>query len=202
MIEHDVMTRICLALTVAAVAATFGCTSAIGQSIESAYTPLDLDRCHHVTGKDVEDYGTWQCAGYRAIAVWVAAGDQRSYVSYGSNAKNEPAAKQTLAAFNTVGRMIEWRLERGRDGQPRPFATILRWSTTISDEHDTVRGQLLVVTRLGPGGVCHVGYVDARANRDSNALARQIADEHARPFRCASDKPVVSGERGPGFSIP
>jgi hypothetical protein len=48
--------------------------------------------------------------------------------------------------------------------------------------------------------VCHVGYVDALANHDADALARKIADERARAFRCGTDKPVILGETGPGFS--
>ena len=51
-----------------------------------------------------------------------------------------------------------------------------------------------VVTRLGRGGVCHVGHVDALANPDADALARKIADERARTFRC------ILGETGPGLS--
>ena len=53
-----------------------------------------------------------------------------------------------------------------------------------------------------PGTVCRVGYVDARANPDANVLAQKIADEHARSFKCGSDKPVMPGQRGPGFSGP
>ena len=53
---------------------------------------------------------------------------------------------------------------------------------------------MLVVTRLGPGGVCHVGYVDAKANPDANELARKIADEHARTFKCGKDKRIVLGK--------
>jgi hypothetical protein len=167
-----------------------------------AYTSLDLDKCRHRRGRDAEDYGSWRCTGYRGIAVLVTAGDQRVNVSYGRNAANEPAASQTLAAFNSAGRRIEWRLVR-ENGRPRPFAAILRWNTTVpADNGDPVRGAVLVITRLGPGGVCHVGYVDARANTDANALAVQIADEHARGFRCGTDKPVVRGVRGPGFSVP
>jgi len=60
--------------------------------------------------------------------------------------------------------------------------------------------QVLVVTRLGSGGVCHVGYVDARANPDANALAQKIADDNARKFKCDADKPIVLGNKGPGFS--
>jgi hypothetical protein len=61
---------------------------------------------------------------------------------------------------------------------------------------------VLVVTRLGPGGVCHVGYVDGRANANANELAAQIADQHARIFRCGRDKPLILGDKGPGFSGP
>src|SRR5882757_1943184 len=168
----------------------------------SAYSALDLKKCRHTAGKDVEDYGEWSCAGYGGTGVYVRAGDQRSYVSYGPNAKKQPAAKQTLASFNGEGKNIEWRGERGADGALKPYATIMRWSTTVSSGDEPVRGEVLVVTRLGPGGVCHVGYVDAKANSDANALAQKLADEQARKFRCRADKPVVLGNKGPGFSGP
>jgi hypothetical protein len=176
--------------------------SASAQSIEYAYTPLDLKKCRHVPGKEVEDYGTWTCQGYGGIAVWVAGGDQRMFISFGPRARNEPAAKQTLAAFNSEGKTIEWRLARSGEGKLRPFATILRWNTTVESDKGTVRGQVLVVTSLPPGPVCHVGYVDGRANTNANDLAREIADKHARSFRCGSDKAFVLGNTGPGFSMP
>jgi hypothetical protein len=183
---------------------------AYAQSIGSAYMTLDLNKCRHVRGKAPEDYGEWSCRGYGGIAVWVAGGDQRSYVSFGAQAGREPAASETLSAFNSEGKTIEWRLARTPGGKPKPFATIVRWSTTITLEDadakalgtDVYRGQVLVVTRLPPGAVCQVGYVDGRANANANALAREIADRHAREFRCGVDKPVVLGKTGPGFSKP
>jgi hypothetical protein len=176
---------------------------AAAQTAASAYSTLDLKKCRHTAGKDVEDYGEWSCAGYGGTGVYVRAGDQRSYVSYGPNAKKQPAGKQTLASFNGEGKNIEWRGERGADGALKPYATIMRWSTTVSgDADEPARGQVLVVTRLGPGGVCHLGYVDARANPDANALAQKIADENARKFKCGADKPIVLGNKGPGFSGP
>jgi hypothetical protein len=144
------------------------------------------------------------------MAVLVSAGDQRMTMSFGPRAENEPAAAQTLQGFNDVYKArLEWRLARGPDGRSRPFAAIVRWNTFLLDEGEelaasgrpkTVSGQVLVVTRLGPRGVCHVGYVDALANRDANEIARRIADEKARAFRCDTDKPVIVGETGPGFS--
>jgi hypothetical protein len=174
-------------------------SSAYADEIVSAYTRLDLDKCRHKAGTMEEDYGAWTCRGLNGIPVHVIAGDQRSYVSYGRNAANEPAASQTLASFNGEGKTIEWRAIRGADGKLKPFATIMRWSTTVSDEDKTVRGQVLVVTRLGPP-VCHVGYVDGRANPDANALAQDIADKQARYFKCGTDRPVRAGKTGTGFS--
>jgi hypothetical protein len=186
-----------------AIAATLIVTAgAVAQTVEQAYTALDVDKCPHVRGRAPEDYGSWTCKGYGGIAVRVAGGDQRVTVSFGPRAKDEPAARQTFAAFNSEGKTIEWRIERGRDGKARPFATILRWNTTVSGERDIVRGQVLVVTRLAPGPVCHIGYVDGRANPNANDLAREIADKHARGFRCGTDKAIVLGEKAPGFSQP
>ncbi len=185
-------------------AAALVASAATAQSpapVEQAYTPLDLNRCRHQKGQGPEDYGAWQCAGYGGIAVLVSGADQRVTVSFGPNAANEPAASQSLPAFNSEGKTIEWRIERGEGGVRRAFATILRWNTSVTqDSGADYKGQVLVVTRLGPGGVCHVGYVDGRANRNANELSQQIADKHARGFNCKTDKPIVLGIKGPGFS--
>ena len=170
---------------------------------ERAYTPLDLDKCKHTKGREVEDYGSWRCTGYNGMPVRVSAGDQRTHVSFGANAAKEIAAGETLASFNSEGKTIEWRIEQGANGKPRAFAAILRWNTTVTGDDDKqVRGQVLVVTRLGPGGVCHIGYVDGRANANANELAVKLADERARTFQCGKDKPVIVGEIGPAFSGP
>jgi hypothetical protein len=182
--------------------AAFAAAPAAAQSVASATTKLNLDKCRHVPGKAEEDYGEWRCQGYGGIPVHVAAGDQRIYVSFGRSAKKEPAAQQTLTSFNGEGDRIEWRGLRSADGKLKPFAAIMAWSTTVSGDAEPVRGRMLVVTRLGPGAVCHIGYVDAQANADAAALARKIADETAHTFKCGSDKPQILGKRGPGFSGP
>jgi hypothetical protein len=184
------------------IATTLVAVPALAQSASSVTTKLDLDQCRHIAGKEPEDYGEWRCAGLGGVEVYVAAGDQRSYVSFGPNAKNEPAADETLASFNSEGDSIEWRGERGPHGKLKPFAAIMRWRTTVSSGDVPVKGEVLVVTRLAPGRVCHVGYVDAKANADAGVLARGLADARARQFRCGVDKPVTLGKGGPGFSRP
>jgi hypothetical protein len=55
---------------------------------------------------------------------------------------------------------------------------------------------MLIVTRLPPGPVCHVAYVDAIANRNANELARKAADESARSFTCGKDRVKIVGASG------
>jgi hypothetical protein len=184
------------AVAVAVMIATTASVAA-AEAIDSAFTHFDAKQCRHTPGTEEEDYGSWRCKGYGGIAVWLAAGDQRMYVSFGPHAADEPAASETFSAFNdTYEGTIEWRLERRADGRMHPFAAIMRWNVRI-DETDNghVRGRYLVVTRLGlhhgPGGVCRVGTVNALEDTHANETARAIADQHARSFRCGVDKSDV-----------
>jgi hypothetical protein len=168
------------------------------REIVSLFTRFDADKtCKHRRGRDVEDYGTWTCPGLGGLIVHLSAGDQRMQVSFGRDARSaarEKAARQTFPSFNSVYRgTVEWRAEKSPDGRTRPFATILRWSVMTAEDQERADGKstgaMLVVTRLNPGGVCHVGYVDARA-ANANETARQLADETARGFRCERDEPL------------
>jgi opacity protein-like surface antigen len=190
------MRRLCAAAAVAICAALSAGAAAHAQEIVSVYTTFDADRsCRHTPGKDEEDYGAWRCPGYGGLIVHLTAGDQRMQVSFGTSARNaadELAAEQTFPGFNSVySGTVEWRIEKQPNGKMRPFATILRWNTrTEADaarDDGTSTGRTLVVTRLNPGGVCHVGYVDARAP-GANETARKLADAKARSFRCDQDK--------------
>lgn len=161
---------------------------AASQQVESAYTEVNLNACSLV---ESDDFGSrWACPGYRGIPVMIAEGDLRFFVSYGLTSMQEKAAEQTLPPFNHLGGPIEWRLSNA-EGRWRPFATILRYFT--AGEQGEREHQVLVVTRLGEGGTCHVAYVDATANADANALARQAADERARDFDCDGDAPGYVG---------
>ena len=79
----------------------------------------------------------------------------------------------------------------------QPFATIQRWAISDSEHPDKsgrpAQAQLLIVTRLDPA--CHAAYVDVRANPETNVLARQAADQHARAFDCKNPALVI-GKRG------
>ena len=130
--------------------------------------------------------------------VLISEDDLRETVSVGRNraaAAKEPAAETWFGPFNSTAHTVEWRAVDGK-----PFAIIQRW--LIADNNDPDKDgrptakPMLAVTRLPPGPVCHVAYIDGQANRNANELARQAADEFARDFKCGKDEVKVIGEKG------
>ena len=75
-------------------------------------------------------------------------------------------------------------------------------TTAIPDKEGRPTAKpMLAVTRLPPGAVCHVAYVDAQANPNPNELARKAADDLARNFKCGKDEVKVIGETGRAVSM-
>ena len=139
----------------------------------------------------------------QAPLVLIAEDYLREIVSVGRNrqqAAEEPAAKVWFAPFNSSETTIEWRALGAK-----PFAIIQRWHIADNADQDKngrpVAKQMLAVTRLAPGPVCHVAYVDVQANPDANELARKAADELARRFKCGKDKVNIVGNRGRGVEL-
>ena len=187
------------------IAATLTATGAAAIGNTSVYTEFDVKRCRAVAhGKSPVDQGAWLCPGHGNFRVKLEVADERMAVSFVRSGKEEAGKFETFPAFNDAysGR-IEWRLKAGS-----AFATILRWNVMTQGDQEKATGpvkpsgRVLVVTRLAPGGTCHVGYVDAVANSDANLLARAIADEKAQEFKCGQDKPEVRGKRTPGLAFP
>nr|AWM02248.1 hypothetical protein CIT40_20965 [Bradyrhizobium amphicarpaeae] len=191
------MNRITIRLAVLMIA--IGVNSAGAQSVGSTYTSTAPKDCRQV-GKPSELDGstTRACPGKAGLTVLIAEDDLREIVSVGRNrrqAAEEPAAKVWFGPFNSSETTIEWRSIGAK-----PFAIIQRWHIADNDDPDK-QGRpntraMLVVTRLPPGPVCHVAYVDAMANPDANELARKAADDAARGFVCGKDEVKIIGARG------
>jgi hypothetical protein len=192
------MTRIattCLAMLL--MCAVLGGANA--QSVGSTYTSTAPKDCRQVGKPSALDGSTTRiCPGKDGLMVLIAEDDLREIVSVGRNRKEaaeEPAAKIWFAPFNSSETTVEWRA-----AGPKPFAIIQRWHIADGSDPDK-QGRpntkaMLVVTRLPPGPVCHVAYVDAIANPTANELARKGADDFARSFTCGKDEVKIIGTRG------
>jgi hypothetical protein len=163
------------------------------ESIQSHYTSIAEKACKKIDqAKEGEgDWSSWSCPGRGGYVLLVTEDDLRMTVSVGrtiAEAENEPAAKQGFPAFNHAHDTVEWRSVGGK-----PFAIIQRWTVGV----ETAKHDVLVVTRLPPGPVCHVAEIDAK-QKDANLHARKVADEKARTFRCKADQSriVVPTRRG------
>jgi hypothetical protein len=168
--------------------------------IISTYTSTAKKDCRPIRASRSEpDEGLVQiCPGMGNLIVLNMEGDLREVVSVGRTreaAAKEPAAQAWFGPFSSTTTTVEWR--HPKDGAP--FAIIQRWHLADNDDpgpdNRPRTKQMLVVTRLPPGPVCHVAYVDVKANANANDIARQAADK-ARDFKCGKDKVRVEGVSG------
>jgi hypothetical protein len=173
-------------------------STAGAEEIDSRFTSMKSRACKTSPARTAEEGEvTVQCPGTGGYVVVLREIDIRQTVSVGESprlALAEPAARTAFAPPNVADPTVEWRAVKGG----RPFAIIMRWRTPTGEENKGERygNQVLIVTRLPPGPVCHVAYVDARANQDANALAREAADDLARGFQCGKDTVRILGEPG------
>ncbi len=187
-------TTFCIAALAAALPVALCAAPALAAG--SVYTKVDFEvDCKQVSEDEVG--GSWTCKGYGDYPVHFAESDLRQSAFYGPVGDwYEKGASETFGAFNYAGPTIEWRIENGR-----PFATIRRWFVSGAPDADGNPGpetQVLVVSRVAQpadGEGCVVAYVEATANPDANDLARRIADEQARDFRCRASEPAWAGMR-------
>ncbi|MDF0583722.1 hypothetical protein [Bradyrhizobium yuanmingense] len=176
-----------------------GLSRADAQSLGSSYTSTAPKDCRQI-GKPsaLDGSSTRVCPGKDGLIVLIAEDDLREIVSVGRSRKaaaEEPAAKVWFGPFNSSETTIEWRAAGAK-----PFAIIQRWHIADNSDPDK-QGRpntkaMLVVTRLPPGPVCHVAYVDGIANPNANELARKAADDLARGFACGKDEVKIIGTRG------
>jgi hypothetical protein len=178
--------------------------SANAQTISSVYTSTAPKDCRvRSAGNGVDDSTIRVCPGKAGLVLLISEDDLRETVSVGRNrtlAAGEPAAQTWFGPLNSTTTTVEWRMPDGK-----PFAIIQRWHIADNsdlDKNDRPRDKaMLAVTRLPPGAVCHVAYIDVAANPKANELARKAADEIARGFKCGSNEVKIVGERGSAVGL-
>lgn len=172
------------------------------KAADSVYSSIAEKECRRLAATKIANtlYGASRvCRGRGSYAVYIDEEDLRETLTVGKTlreAAQEPAAADRFGAFNGYSDRIEWRL--GRAGNS--YALIAGWSFADNERLDAAGrpkdSRFLIVMRLPPGPVCKIAYVDRDANDDARALARKVADQIARKFRCGSDTPVTIGKTG------
>lgn len=130
---------------------------------------------------DEEDGGSYLCPGYGNLKTYFAAGDLREMTAFGTAPENHCAATQTFSQFNSSNATIEWRMAEGK-----AFATIQRWTVSVSGENSEKTASWLVVTKLDPENSCHMAIVEG-SMPGANAKARELADRLSAGFQCGRD---------------
>lgn len=192
--------KMALALACAGVGFIGPASGQTAQNISITTSTAEKD-CRIIKDGTADDGGgTRMCRGPAGLVVVVSEGDLRETVTVGRNRKaaaSQPAAQERFGPFNSTTPTVEWRLT-GKD--KAPYAMIQLWHLADIDDEGKdgrpIAKQLLVVTRLSPGPVCRVAYIDVKANPDANDLAREAADTIARDFKCGADKVKVIGVSG------
>jgi hypothetical protein len=163
------------------------------QTPESRYTELVGGRCRFVSiDRRTNEEQVKRCPGHGGAEVETRSSHTRLYVSFRFSAKE--AARDVVVAWS-AGKTVEWRGVKAKKGF-EPYAAIVR--LLVKDPEGEKReadGQVLAVIRFDPREfeACAMAFVDARANKDPNMLARSTADRLGPEFDCRSDKPQVVG---------
>ena len=174
----------------------FAAVGGVRAENQSDYTKVEDEKCSLVA--EYEAGATSVCEGFGGIWYEINDGDARVSVTFGIDPENRPEQHrfESFQSFNNINDVIEWR----HHGDGQPFATILRWFISISDDGGVTSktGQVLVVSKIGVAlqDGCVVGYVDALVNKDANVMARIIADTLAEHFECGVDEAVYHGKTG------
>jgi len=173
-----------------------------------AETPLGSDRCPAIATTKTGEDGTplkrsewyasaWRCKGYRGRYAYIAYGDQREMLAFGTRRSRTTKYVQPLG-FGAWGPMLEWR---GSATANTPLAAIARYSWNIAapTSEPANKGAMLAVVRVGRGAndSCLVAWVDAVANIDALDLARKHADTRVGSHICQEgQEPLRLGKVG------
>ncbi|MEL7272039.1 MAG: hypothetical protein AAGK33_01255 [Pseudomonadota bacterium] len=159
----------------------------------SVYTTLSgpdggLLNCETLSAAKADGEGEWaylRCPGVGGVDLYIDYADARDTIRVGKDGKGTPF----LPPFTGLGAKAEWRMAGGK-----PYAMIVRLTLGGIEEY---KGQWLTVHHVNAttGQGCLVGYVDARANKNANVLARELADTVGREG-CRTNGPAISGKMG------
>jgi hypothetical protein len=163
------------------------CTPASAQTIRSAYTDHDYERCREIPQREahMRDVVTERhCDGHGGIRVTWINGPDSSTLAFGTSGLVGDYGDRF--SFAVAGNRIEWR-GPATGGRVEPFAAIARFQLCRSVS-GPCRSELVVFRLDGTRRSCVAASVDG-TRADANERARALADDVGRRFRCGADRP-------------
>jgi hypothetical protein len=160
---------------------------------ETRYTELVGGACQFLSqNKATGEDAVKRCPGHGDLEVETLSSHTRVSLSF--RFSRTQLASDVIAGWG-LGKTVEWRGIKANKGF-QPYAAIVR--VLMKDPEAATRradGEVLAVMRVDPAEAeaCVVAYVDVRANKSANRLARATADRFAPTYLCESDKPTVAG---------
>ena len=159
-----VLVAVCMTTTVAAAL------------YDSSYSPIDEASC---TTLFVDQHGissTQRCPAFGSWGVIVQEGDLRQSITLERDGKAWPLDfwRTVSPAWSYLGKVIEWRHERGNPGNP--VAMIVRLDVSENPVEPDRTTSYLVVSRIGESAVCVVGRIAPQKDGSQNLKAREMAD--------------------------
>jgi hypothetical protein len=159
------------------------------------FTELVGGRCRFITqDRETGEDALKRCPGHGDLELETLSSHTRVSLSFRFSRTQRVA--DVIAGWS-LGKSVEWRGTKANKGF-QPYAAIVR--VLMKDPEAATRrpdGEILAVMRVEPSEAeaCVIAYVDARANKAANTLARSTADRLGPTYLCESDKPAVAGAR-------
>ncbi len=169
-------------IAVLVLGAVLAAMPASAQTIESAYTKHDYEKCKVVTDEDPVLERV--CEGYAGIPVRWLNGPDASSIFFGDEAVSDDTYDERFA-FAVVQNTIEWRGPR-RGAHIEPFAAIVRFQLCRAIG-GPCRPELVLFRLEGRRRSCIAATVNGR-RADANVRARVLADTFVQNFRCGQDQ--------------
>jgi hypothetical protein len=166
-----------------AVFALLTAVPAQAQTIDSAYTKHEFEKCALV--RDDDPVTERRCIGYTGIPVfWVNEPDSTS-IAFGPEDVTNYSYDERFT-FAVVENTIEWRGPR-KAGRIAPFVAIVRFQLCRSIG-GPCRPELVLFRLEGKRRSCISASIDA-TRTDANIRARALADSFVSRFHCGTDAP-------------
>lgn len=147
-------------------------TSLYASNFDSVYTSLKEKDCKLIQLTMAGGSSSSSCPGFGNFKVVVAEGDLRQSIFLFRDGLEYPLDLWT-SNFSELGSLLEWRYKKGKVKKVVGVIARLNVNDHPTDPNKTT--SYLIVVKITPGEICHVGKIRPQANQ--NVKARRMAEK-------------------------